>query len=189
MKNLALTLAMAVLLAACSSGSTVAPLPSTVNSQFSGTYKNINNTQSGSVRLDIVEDDSQNVTGNIIFAANGNSCLNNGQVSGLSNGFNLSLSAPIKRDEYTIVTVVIRNDGSASTSTRTSGSGTVGTVERVNANGNSETVTTTVEELSGNINMQLAISNNGNTLSGTYTTDGNVCSNQTGTGDMSLNRT
>ena len=191
MKNLALTLAMAVLLAACSSGSTVSPLPSTTNSQFSGTYQNLNNTQSGTVRMDLVETDGDGtsaVSGNIIFTANGNNCLNNGQVTGTSNGFNISLTAPITRDEYTITTTVTRSDNSASVSVRTSSSGTVGEVSRVNANGDSETVVTSVSSLSGNINIQLAISNNGNTLSGTYTTDGNVCSNQTGTGDMTLNR-
>jgi len=85
MKNLALTLAMTVLLAACSSGSTVAPLPSTVNSQFAGEFRNQNGTQEGTVRLDIVEDDGGGVTGNIIFDAIGENCLGNSTVTGTSN--------------------------------------------------------------------------------------------------------
>ncbi len=188
MKNIALTLAMTVLLAACSSGSTVAPLPSTVNSQFAGNFQNINNTQRGTVRLDIVEDDSGAVTGNIIFESNTANCLGNNTVSGTTNGFNLSIASEINRTRFTIVTTTTRPTGATTVSTRFATSGTVGTQTRTGSDGTVTTTVTTSEDLTGNLNIQLAISNNGNTLSGTYVTTGNVCSNSTGSGDMTLNR-
>jgi len=79
--------------------------------------------------------------------------------------------------------------GATTTTVRFSNTGTVGTETRTGSDGTVTSIVTTSEELSGNLNIQLAISNNGNTLSGTYVTTGNICSNSTGTGDMTLNRT
>jgi len=180
---------MTVLLAACSSGSTVAPLPSTVNSQFAGEFRNQNGTQEGTVRLDIVEDDGGGVTGNIIFDAIGENCLGNSTVTGTSNGFNISLTSDQSRTRFIITTTVTRPSGATTTTVRFSNTGTVGTETRTGSDGTVTSIVTTSEELSGNLNIQLAISNNGNTLSGTYVTTGNICSNSTGTGDMTLNRT
>lgn len=198
MKNLALTLAMAVLLAACSSGSTVSPLPSTVNSQFSGTFKNQNNTQNGEIRFDIAEDEGGNIIGNMIVTNNTNvRCIANGTLSGFSNGFNISLITLQTRSRFRVLTereqiVGTDENGNPIKETTTSevyrDSGTEGVRDSIDSRGLRTTITTTREDVSGNINIQLAISNNGNTLSGTYVADASLCSNSTGTGDMTLNR-
>jgi len=141
MKNLILALAMTLLLAACSSGSTVAPLPSTISGAYSGTFANTDGNQEGTalINLSQLTIDSE-VTGNGIFDITvgnpANVCLLNGTVSmGTNNGTSASL--------------VIQN-----------------------------------------ANFQLAVSDDGNTLSGTYvvTMDTDECSNGTGSGTITLTR-
>jgi len=168
-------------------------LPSTVNSQFEGPFMNINNTQSGTVRLDLVESDGGALSGNVIFTSTGTggNCLGNTTIGGnsTSNGFNLSIvTNEIVRTRFTIVTTTTRPDGSTTQTTRFATSGTVGTETRTGSDGTVTTTVTSEDDLTGVINIQLAISNNGNTLSGTYVTTGTICSNNTGTGDMTLNR-
>ena len=199
MKNLALTLAMAVLLAACSSGSTVSPLPSTVNSQFSGTFKNQNNTQSGTIRFDVAENEDGSIVGNMIVTNDTDvRCIANGTLEGNSNGFNIRLFTTQTRSRFRIET---RRDTITGTNPDTGepiieqiisiefrDSGREGTRTSVDSRGLITTVITSREDVSGVISIQLAISNNGNTLSGTYVADASLCSNSTGTGDMTLNR-
>ncbi|GGZ98441.1 hypothetical protein GCM10008090_03640 [Arenicella chitinivorans] len=198
MKNLALTLAMAVLLAACSSGSTVSPLPSTVNSQFSGTFKNQNNTQNGEIRFDIAEDEGGNIVGNMIVTNNTNiRCIANGTLAGSSNGFNISLITTQTRSRFLVITereqIVGTDDNGEPIIETTSSevyrdSGSEGVRDSIDSRGLRTTISTTREDVTGDINIQLAISNNGNTISGTYVADASLCSNSTGTGDMTLNR-
>jgi hypothetical protein len=67
--------------------------------------------------------------------------------------------------------------------------GRQGTTVTTLSNGNVVTrVTSAPEETSGSLTMQLTVGTGGATLNGTYTTTGNVCSNQTGSGTMSLSR-
>ena len=139
MKNLALALAMTLLLAACSSGSTVAPLDVSLNGTFTGSFENTPGTQDGTATFNLSQvADSQTVTGNAIFDTTGtNTCLLNGVISnGANNGANVTLTT------------------------------------------------------NGQVNFQLAISNNGDTLSGTYVLSGAVatCSNGSGSGTITLNR-
>jgi hypothetical protein len=137
MKNLALALAITLLLAACSSGSTVAPLDISLNGVFTGTFENIDGSQDGTATLNLTQlSDSDAITGNAIFdTGDRNICLISGVVTGTNSGASASL-----------------NIGSA--------------------------------------NLQLAISNNGSTLSGTYVlvaaTD--ICSSDSGSGTITLNR-
>jgi hypothetical protein len=137
MKNLALALAITLLLAACSSGSTVAPLDVTLNGVFSGTFENVDGTQDGSATLNLSQvTDGTAIAGNAIFdTENRNTCLINGTVTGVNNGSSASITI-------------------------------------------------------GSINLQLAISNNGNTLSGTYviTEASSTCSSGSGSGTVTLNR-
>jgi hypothetical protein len=137
MKNLALALAITLLLAACSSGSTVAPLDVSLNGVYIGTFENVEGTQDGNATLNLSQTTGgTSITGNAIFDVNGrNTCLINGIVTGDNNGSN--------------VTITI-----------------------------------------GGANVQLAISNNGNTLSGTYvlTTVTESCSSESGSGTITLNR-
>jgi hypothetical protein len=137
MKNLALALAITLLLAACSSGSTVAPLDVTLNGVFTGTFTNVEGTQDGSATLNLSQAEGTTaIAGNAIFDTDGrNTCLVNGTVSGANNGSSASLTI-------------------------------------------------------GSANLQLAISNNGNTLSGTYvlTATSESCSSESGSGTITLNR-
>lgn len=137
MKKLTFALALTLLLAACSSGSTVAPLDVSLSGVFTGTFVNVEGTQDGSATLNLSQlSDSDAVTGNAIFdTGDRNTCLINGLVTGTNNGASASLTI-------------------------------------------------------GGANLQLAISDNGNTLSGTYVlvdaTD--ICSSESGSGSITLTR-
>jgi hypothetical protein len=137
MKNLALALAISLLLAACSSGSTVAPQEVTLTGVYTGTFSNTEGTDEGTATFNLSQvSGSTTVTGNAIFENDGgNNCLINSTVSGTNNG---------------------------------------------------ATVTLTIDAA----NLQLAISNNGNTLSGTYVlpTATATCSSESGSGNITLNR-
>ena len=137
MKNLALALAITLLLAACSSGSTVAPEAVTLSGVFSGPFSNTEGTDEGTATLNLSQiAGSTDVTGNAIFENDGrNICLINGTITGANNGANVTLTI-------------------------------------------------------GSANLQLAISNNGNTLSGTYvlTATSSTCSSESGSGTITLNR-
>jgi len=137
MKNLALALATTLLLAACSSGSTVAPLEVTLNGVYTGSFENTDDTQGGTAVFNLSQLTSgDEITGNALFDTNTiNTCLLNATIT---DGSNSSASATL----------------------------TVGAT-----------------------NFQLAISNDGNTLSGTYvTTESETCSNGSGAGTITLNR-
>ncbi|NND00151.1 MAG: hypothetical protein HKN85_08215 [Gammaproteobacteria bacterium] len=197
MKNTAFAVMISILVAACSSGTAVTELPQNATSRFQGTYQNTPNTQSGVVIIDIFEDESGQITGNIIFQPDGLiNCLRNAAVSGNSNGFNISLVAPMSGRLYTITTTITEPDdvsaggtvtpGAVTVEVRTATSGIEGTTTTTSSNGTVTTVETTSNDLEGDLNMQFALANNGNTLNGTYTTTGNLCSNQTGSGTMNL---
>jgi hypothetical protein len=190
MKNIVLALVAALLVSACSSGSTATELPQNVTSLFRGSYQNTPGTQNGTITLDIVEDASGVVTGNIIFvAAANNNCLTTAPIaSGNSNGFNLTLTADQSGEIFTTTITTTSTSGSTSTTTRTSRTGQVGTESFTNSDGSSGSETTTVVNSSGTLNMQFTISNGGNNLGGTYVVNGNTCSNQTGSGTMTLTK-
>ena len=211
MKNIILSLTILLLVAACSSGSSVAPTPTNVTSNFTGNYQSNNNLDSGTVTLDQIENsDAGTVAGNIIFQPNpgvaSTSCLQNTTVAaGTNNGFNISITSNeitnTINDGFVIVTTTTIPDNpntpdvdesATNVSTVNSSTGVVGTQTTTQANGVVVTQVTTEAmgiELTGTINITLAISNEGNTLSGTYVTTGDICSNNTGTGEMTLNRT
>jgi len=196
MKNIAVSLALAILLAACSSGSTVAPLPATINSQFAGTFTSQNGADAGSIRLDVVESDAGAISGNLIINSTGTGrCLRNGRVSGSNNGFNLNLMVTLAANRFrvttTTTTTTTNPDGTAGTpmvSTTTRFSDTEVSPSSTTNGDTMIVVTVEPANLSGNANFQLAISNNGNTISGTYLVDGDICSSNTGTGEVTLNR-
>jgi hypothetical protein len=137
MKNLALTLFITILLSACSSGSTVAPLDVTLNGVFTGTFENVEGTQDGTATLNLSQlSDSTAITGNAIFdTGDRNTCLINGLVAGTNNGASANITI-------------------------------------------------------GGANLQLAISDNGNTLSGTYVLVAatTICSSESGSGTITLSR-
>ena len=187
MKNITLTLIFTLLLAACSSGTTVSDLPQNVTSRFQGTFQTTVAGESGSVTIDLIEDAGGGITGNIIFTPNGSSCLRTSTVAGSSTGFNIVLGADQAYELFTITTTVTSSGGSVDTTVTTSLSGTLGTVTSTDSNGAVTTVVTTSEELAGILNMQFVIGNNGTNINGTYTVSGNTCTNSTNSGTMNLN--
>lgn len=66
-----------------------------VTGNYSGTFSNTSGSQEGDVRLTLVENSGQSVSGNIIFDASGRNCLSNAQISGTVVGLNLSIIAEI----------------------------------------------------------------------------------------------
>ena len=139
MKNFALTLAIILILAACSSGSTVAPQAISLNGVFTGTFVNTDESQDGTATLNLTQASGSDIVGgNAIFdtsSSRGNSCLVNGLVTGTNTGASAALTI-------------------------------------------------------GGTNLQLAISDNGNTLSGTYvlTETSDECSSELGAGTITLSR-
>lgn len=199
MNKLAIALlipALTAILVGCSSGSSEAPVPASVTNRYEGTFQSTNGFESGTIVLNLSETDST-VTGNVIFTSNGASCLRNATVEGTTTGFNFNLDAEQSRQIFTIETTITRTvvdaDGSEteeteSVTTRESSSGTEGTVERDLGGGRRSVTTTTSRTLSGTLNMQFNIGDNGNVLSGTYVSTGDTCSNGTGSGVMNLTR-
>ena len=186
MKKILLVLSIALLAAGCSSGTTVSDVPSNVTSRYTGTFNNTPGSQSGTVIIDI-QDVNGVVSGNIIFQSSGDNCLRNSTVSGTSTGFNLALSAD-QTGQRNSVTIEEREPGEngaqgalVSSVTFLIASGVEGTVVTELGNGNIQTrITSAPQETSGTLDMQFTVGGGGSTLSGTYTTTGNVCSNQTG---------
>ena len=198
MKNITLALVFTLLLAACSSGTTVSDLPQNATSRFTGSFNTTIAGESGTVTIDLVEDAAGALTGNIIFTPNGNSCLRNASVSGTTSGFNIALEAAQSSTLFTTITTIREasttdSDGNTvtgvliSTSTTTSSSGSVGTTVSTASNGETTTRVTSSSDVNGTLRMQFAISNNGTNLNGTYVVEGQTCSDSTDSGTMNLN--
>lgn len=98
MKNIALTLALTILLAACSSGggSTVVELPNNLTGVFNGTYESQNGDDSGSITLNLAQPlDGTDLTGVVTVDADvPGVCLGNGAIDeGSISGFSASITA------------------------------------------------------------------------------------------------
>lgn len=99
MKNLAFSLALILILAACSSGSTVADTPFNVTGLFSGEFENTSGSRQEGIILNIAEDQNNNIVGNIIFETDPNdpsSCAINSPISGSTSGFSVMLEAEVE---------------------------------------------------------------------------------------------
>lgn len=174
MKNIALSLFLVLFVSACSSGTTVADTPFNITGLFQGVYQNSTGARTGSFLLNIVEDDSGTVTGNLIFDEDGSGCTFNGTITGSTSGFSAALTLDIATGEFIEETV----------------EETVETVDDVTG-----VVTSTVVEnivlvaVEGQTIYQLTQSNTGNSLTGTYTSaDIPDCSNASGSGTVSITR-
>lgn len=134
MKNTALTICLALFLAACSSGSSVSQTPPTITGLFVGPFESNNGRENGTLTMNLAEDTTTgNITGNLIVEFNEEdpSCITNSLVTGTVTGFNVALAAT-------------------------------------------------------DVTFQLTAS--GNTLNGTYVSTGQGCSNNSGSGTISLSR-
>ncbi|MEO0367701.1 MAG: hypothetical protein AAF197_02830 [Pseudomonadota bacterium] len=146
MKKNLLVVLLTLFLTACSSGTTVAPIPFNLTGLWVGTFENTPGTQMGSVTFNLAQaTDTTVVTGNFIFESDIENCLANGVITdGTVTGFSVSISA---------------------------------------------TISSSTADADDTWNLQLTQSNNGSSLDGTYvTTGGNICSNSTGSGTISLTR-
>ena len=94
MKNIALALILTILVAACSSGTTVGDIPNNVTGVYRGNIESTNERSRGSVILNIAEDSNGDIIGNIIFELefDGDDCLLNSTVAGGTSGFSVALS-------------------------------------------------------------------------------------------------
>ena len=63
MKKLALTFVMTLFLAACSSGTSVSEEPNNLTGNYSGSFQNQENTDSGTAQINIVENSAGVFTG------------------------------------------------------------------------------------------------------------------------------
>ena len=193
MKNLALALFSAVLVAACSSGNTISDVPQNVTSTFQGSFTDVVGT--GSITLNLSDDNAGNVSGNLIVT--GNTCLQSASFTGgVSNGFSLTLSGipqtgPDSPDTFEVVTTTTAADGAVTMTTVIQSSGTPGTQTQTLADGTTiMTVTTLMEGDAGEVGtlgFQLAITNGGSTLSGTFISEGAGCPAGQGAGSITLN--
>ena len=138
MKNIALALILTILVAACSSGTTVGDIPNNITGVYRGNIESTNERSRGTVLLNIAEDDTNNIIGNAQFELefDDDVCLLNSRVEGFTSGFTASL---------TLV-------GASVTTTEIDGDGNT---------------TTTTEAVDG-ASFQLTQANAGNTLTGTY---------------------
>jgi len=148
-----------LLMTACSSGTTVADTPSNVTGRFQGTFENTPGSESGTIIINIAEDDTGNITGTVIFESSGPNCLRNSTVEGSRSAFSVTLVAP----QSVVVTTTTTDEMGM------------------------ETTTTNTE--TSEINYTLTASNNSTSLAGTYVvTGGETCSNSTGSGTVNLSR-
>ena len=95
MKNIAISLALALFLAACSSGSSVSDIPPLdISGLYTGEFESSNGLDEGVVTLNIQEDNTGTIGGNLIleFDRNDPSCIVNGVIAGSRSGFNVQLA-------------------------------------------------------------------------------------------------
>ncbi len=88
--------ALATILIGCSSGgSSSTPEPQNVSGTFNGTWGNTPGTQNGTASFNLSQPlNSSEITGNVLFDSNGtNTCLISVAVTGLVQGFGVSLEA------------------------------------------------------------------------------------------------
>ena len=80
-------------LSACSSGTTVSPIPVSITGLYTGTFENASGTLNGTATFNLVQGtDGTSVSGNAIFDSEDANCLVNGTItSGTINGFSITL--------------------------------------------------------------------------------------------------
>jgi len=198
MKKITITLLLPLFIAACSSGNTISDVPQNVTSVFQGSFQDASG--SGTLTLNLSDNGAGVVTGNIIVS--GNSCLLNGSFTdGVSNGFNVTINGIEQAGQgmFQVVTTTTSPDTTDAAGMTVAGevisvttvvqpTGTVGTQQSVASNGNTvETVTTALDGAMGTLSLQLAVTNGGNTLSGTFVSEGDVCPAGQGSGSIVLN--
>jgi hypothetical protein len=96
MKNLAIALCLTLLLAACSSGSSVSEIPPNTSGLYRGPFESSNERDKGVMILNIAEDEGGNIEGTIQFefTTTDLTCLINSTIEGTIDGFAVRLGSP-----------------------------------------------------------------------------------------------
>jgi len=92
MKNIALILAVTLMMAACSSGSSVSDIPpDDISGSYNGDFVSNNELSEGNLTVNI-QDNGGVLTGNIIvtFNPDESTCITNSSIEGTRTGFNVS---------------------------------------------------------------------------------------------------
>ena len=98
MKKILLSFALLVTLASCSSGTTVADTAFNLTGIYFGQFQNQSGSRQETLTLNIAEDDTGTIVGNIIFNTDENdpsSCAINSVVSGTTSGFSVQITAEV----------------------------------------------------------------------------------------------
>ena len=184
MKIIILSLILILTLASCSSGTSVADIPSSVTaSTFIGTYSTANGLGSGDIVLDLTDDGAGSISGNLIVSERvADSCLCSSTVTGTQIGFDVQLTT----GDCTVTQRPLTCDSPIEV-----------TEDVMNADGTiTEVVVDTFcaeEDFTGSGNI--ALTGTLNSFSGTFVMDGNICSapvfssiNNDRTGTISVSR-
>lgn len=95
MKNIALTLCIAVMLAACSSGNSVSETPTSTTGLYRGAFESSNGLDEGVMILNIVESDTGTLSGTIQFEFSKTdlTCLRPSTIDGEVTGFTVAITS------------------------------------------------------------------------------------------------
>jgi len=97
MKNIALALCITLLLAACSSGSSVAEIPPNISGLYRGEFESSNERDAGTMIMNLAQDtsdDSIQGTLQFEFTETDLTCLINSTIEGTIDGFAVRLESP-----------------------------------------------------------------------------------------------
>jgi hypothetical protein len=95
MKNIALSLCLALVLAACSSGNTASDTPPSVTGLYRGAFESSNGLDEGVMILNIVEDEDMSISGTVQFEFTKTdlTCLRPSTINGSIAGFAVALTS------------------------------------------------------------------------------------------------
>jgi len=95
MKNIALTLCITLLLAACSSGSSVSDIPPNISGLYRGDFESSNQSDAGTMIMNLADDNNGAIQGTLQFefSATDLTCLVNSTIEGTINGFAVRLES------------------------------------------------------------------------------------------------
>lgn len=105
MKNIALTLCLAIVLAACSSGNSVSDAPASSTGLYRGAFESSNELDEGVMILNIVESETGTLSGTMQFEFTDIieelTCFRPAAIEGTITGFNVNITAP--QDEGSLI--------------------------------------------------------------------------------------
>lgn len=97
MKNLALTMCIALLISACSSGTSVSEIPPNISGLYRGDFESSNEQDEGTMIMNLAQDTTGGTVQGTLqfeFSKTDLTCLRNSTITGTINGFALRLESP-----------------------------------------------------------------------------------------------